>query len=278
MAYNVATYSNRKTALHSIAASCKILLLLAFSICLFLIESWAALLCYAILFGIAAYAARLHFALALKQLAPLFFVLLVSVLVNSFAFSPSALASAKALIQDTLFASYVPICLFGNLYFQPAGCEFACFNAFRIVLLVWASLLLTTTTTSKEITDALSGFLKPFAHFGLPVRDIATIVSLALRFIPETIDGFHRVKAAQLSRGAHFESGSLFERLKAWCAVLMPAFVGLFRRADRLALAMDARCYGMCQPNLTGKKKTSMQSYALLVFGVLALIAVVVLL
>ena len=112
------------------------------------------------------------------------------------------------------------------------------------MLLVVASLTVTYTTTSTELTDALGFFLRPLKRLGVPTDDIAMVFSLALRFIPVTAEEFGRVHDAQWARGASFAEGSLWERLRAWQTVLIPLFVGLFRRADSLAVAMDARCYG----------------------------------
>ena len=48
---------------------------------------------------------------------------------------------------------------------------------------------------------------------------------------------------AQMSRGADFESGNILSRAKAMVPILVPLFIGSFRRADELATAMECRCY-----------------------------------
>ncbi len=85
----------------------------------------------------------------------------------------------------------------------------------------------------------------PLRAIKVPVDDIAMVFSIALRFIPLIIAEYEQVKDAQWSRGASFDEGGLMKRLRAHVAILMPLVVGLFRRADRLAMAMEARCYGM---------------------------------
>ena len=48
---------------------------------------------------------------------------------------------------------------------------------------------------------------------------------------------------AQIARGADFESGNIFKRAKAMVPLLVPLFISAFRRANDLAMAMEARCY-----------------------------------
>ncbi|MBQ8973245.1 MAG: energy-coupling factor transporter transmembrane protein EcfT, partial [Clostridia bacterium] len=69
------------------------------------------------------------------------------------------------------------------------------------------------------------------------------MMSIALRFIPTLMDEANKIMKAQMARGADFESGNLLQRAKAMVPLLVPLFVGAFRRAEDLALAMEARCY-----------------------------------
>ena len=116
--------------------------------------------------------------------------------------------------------------------------------ALRLLLLVWASLLLMALSTPAELSEALRQLLSPLGRLGLPVRDFTTSLSIALRFMPLLSEELRAVRAAQASRGAAFEGAGLVRRLRAYGGLMVPLFVGLFRRADRLASAMEARCYG----------------------------------
>ena len=174
-------------------------------------------------------------------LVPVYVIVAFTVLFNGFSLDVGQAASAAppALgdVSAGVLAAWEPVALIGSFGLVPAGLA-------RIVLLVVASLAVTYTTTSTELTDALGFFLRPLKRLGVPTDDIAMVFSLALRFIPVTAEEFGRVHDAQWARGASFAEGSLWERLRAWQTVLIPLFVGLFRRADSLAVAMDARCYG----------------------------------
>ncbi|MDP3057999.1 MAG: energy-coupling factor transporter transmembrane component T, partial [bacterium] len=61
--------------------------------------------------------------------------------------------------------------------------------------------------------------------------------------IPTLIEEAEKIMKAQLARGADFESGGFIKRAKSLLPLLIPLFVSAFRRADELAMAMEARCY-----------------------------------
>lgn len=113
----------------------------------------------------------------------------------------------------------------------------------RIVVLVAGSIAVAETTLPTEVSDAVVRLLRPLARLGLPVGALGTVLSIALRFIPLVGGELQRIRNAQKVRGVRFDEGSIFCRMRAWAAVLTPLIVGLFRRADRLAVAMAARCY-----------------------------------
>lgn len=85
--------------------------------------------------------------------------------------------------------------------------------------------------------------LKPLKVFHVPVHEVAMIMSIALRFIPILMEETDKIMKAQIARGADFESGSLIKRAKALVPLLVPLFISAFRRANDLAMAMEARCY-----------------------------------
>ena len=113
----------------------------------------------------------------------------------------------------------------------------------RLVLLISGASLLSLTTTPVELADGVESLMSPLKLIKVPVRDIAMIMSIALRFIPTLFEETNKIISAQKARGASFDTGGLFARAKALLPVLIPLFVNSFRRADELAFAMDARCY-----------------------------------
>jgi energy-coupling factor transport system permease protein len=113
----------------------------------------------------------------------------------------------------------------------------------RIVLLVGLTSLLTYTTSVVSLTDGLVSLMRPLARLKVPTEDIATMFSIALRFIPVTAEEAEKIMVSQSARGAVFDKGGPIKRAKAWVPVMIPLFVSLFRRADDLACAMETRCY-----------------------------------
>lgn len=115
--------------------------------------------------------------------------------------------------------------------------------AIRLIYLIFGTSLLTFTTTPNNLTDALESLFKPLKVFKIPVHEIAMMMSIALRFIPILIEETDKIMKAQLARGADFENGNLIQKIKSLIPILVPLFVSAFRRANDLAMAMEARCY-----------------------------------
>lgn len=115
--------------------------------------------------------------------------------------------------------------------------------AIRLIYLILGTSLMTLTTTPNQLTDGLEKSLKPLNRIKIPVHAIAMMMSIALRFIPILIDETDKIMKAQMARGADFETGGLIKRVRNMVPLLVPLFVSAFRRADDLALAMEARCY-----------------------------------
>lgn len=146
--------------------------------------------------------------------------------------------------------------------------------AARLLLLVWASLLLMTLSTPAELSEGLRRLLSPLGRLGLPVRDFGASLAIALRFMPLLAEELGAVRAAQASRGAFFAHGGLVRRLRAYGGLMVPLLVGLFRRADRLAAAMDARCFGAVgEPTSLDDRRFSARDGLMLVGGLAACVA-----
>ena len=135
------------------------------------------------------------------------------------------------------------ISFIGPVGIDPAGGLRGLTAVLRILLLVGFSLCVASSTSGTQLSDACVRLLGPLARLGVPVGPLGTVLSLALRFIPLVSEELGRIRLAQRARGADFDSGSVLMRIKVWASVLTPLMIGLFRRADRLAEAMAARCY-----------------------------------
>src|SRR2546421_1557173 len=102
---------------------------------------------------------------------------------------------------------------------------------------------MTLVTSPMEFTDGMERLLRPLQRVGVPAHDLAMMMTIALRFIPTLLEETEKIMKAQMARGAEFEHGNILRRARALVPVLVPLFVSAFRRADELALAMEARCY-----------------------------------
>lgn len=123
------------------------------------------------------------------------------------------------------------------------GLRLAIFMVLRLVFLIIGTSLLTLTTSPIELTDGIEKLLNPLRKIGVPAHELAMMMTIALRFIPTLMDETDKIMKAQMARGADFESGNLIQRAKNLIPLLVPLFISSFRRADELAMAMEARCY-----------------------------------
>jgi len=175
----------------------------------------------------------------------------------------SVLKSLKGILFIVIFTAILNVFFHkeGRVYFTigkllvtEGGVFFAVKMALRLILLVLGTTLLTYTTTPMALTDGLERLMTPLSWIKIPVHDIAIIMSISLRFIPILMEEVQKIMKAQRARGAEFDKGGLIKRAKALLPILIPLFISAFRRADELALALDARCYN-ATPNRTRYKK-----------------------
>jgi energy-coupling factor transport system permease protein len=205
-----------------------------------------------LLFGIAVIAAaRVPFRTVLKTVKSVLFLILLTFVLNLF------LVSGERVLWSWNF-----------LKITATGLDYAVRMALRLFLLITGTSLLTLTTTPIELTDGLESLMSPLKAIRFPVRDIALIMSIALRFIPTLMEETNKIMSAQKARGASFDTGNLLKRVKALLPVLIPLFVSAFRRAEELADAMDSRCYN-ATPKRTRRRQFKINAFdiaALLIF------------
>lgn len=115
--------------------------------------------------------------------------------------------------------------------------------AVRLSFLIVGSSIMTLTTTPNQLTDAIESVMGPLKRLHVPVHEVAMMMSIALRFIPILMEETDKIMKAQEARGASFDSGNLIDKTKALIPLLVPLFISAFRRANDLAMAMEARCY-----------------------------------
>ncbi len=186
----------------------------------------------------------------------------------------SVLRSVKAIIIILIFTAVLNLFFHGGehllvkwgfIKIYREGVIFTVFFVLRLFFLVMGSALLTLTTTPVELTDGIESLLTPLKWVRFPVHELALIMSIALRFIPTLIDETNRIISAQKARGADFESGNIFKRIKAIVPILIPLLISAFRRAEELGDAMDARCYSGSK-NRTKYKKLKFGWRDLIIF------------
>lgn len=207
-------------------ARVKLILLLLATVGVFTAQSPVVLSAWAVVLFGALGAARMRPSRILSAMRPVAIVLTFTLIANLVS------CDGRATIE-----------LAGPVGLDPAGGLRGLLAVVRIALLVGFSLVVAASTTGTQLSDACVRLLRPCARWGVPVGPLGTVLSLALRFIPLVSEELNRIRLAQRARGASFDNGTVIERIGVWASVLTPLMIGLFRRADRLAEAMSARCY-----------------------------------
>ena len=213
------------SVLHRLDPRMKIILLFFFILGIFLFDSP---LSYTLISGFSfllIYISNVPFRMMLKSLKPLLWILIFTFGIH---------------LVSTPGDSILKLWIF---HVTAQGFWQGFFVSLRLVLLILMSSLLTFTTSPLALTDALETLMAPFKRVGIPAHELAMMMTIALRFVPTLIAETDKIMKAQQARGSDFSSGSILRRIKSLIPILVPLFISAFRRADELAMAMEARCY-----------------------------------
>lgn len=231
-------YCEKNTLLHRLDTRLKLCVLLVFSIAIFLLQSWLGMLIFSALMFYAVILAQMPCSLILRSMKPLTILLVMLLVSRAFSFhAPLSLVYFLSLVGITLQASWAD---FGV---SISGFLFSLFFLMRMVNLVTASLLLCYTSSHSQLIEAIQSMLYVLRPLKLPLDDIVNLLVMTLRFIPTCFMEFDRVLMAQKARGATFDSGSLFSKMRAWKSVFIPLMLKIFKRSEDMARTMESRCY-----------------------------------
>lgn len=245
----IGQYFPGNSVVHRMDARMKILLTVALLVDIFISDGFVGFALILAFVLMAAKITRIPLSFVVRGLKPIAFIALFTFVLNLFMQTGGAIIVHWKFIRIT-----------------TGGLRTAIYMAIRLMLLVISSQLLTLTTSSLSLTDGLEALMKPLAKLRFPAHEIAMMMSIALRFIPTLMEETDKIMNAQKARGADFDSGNLMKRAKAMVPLLVPLFVSSFRRADELALAMEARCYrgGKGRTRMNQLKMSRLDLYAAL--------------
>jgi len=222
----IGQYYPAQSPIHRMDARMKLLCTITFITILFFVSNFvgygfAALFLFSVI-----KTSKVPLRYLLRGLRAIFFIILFTAFLNIF-FTPTG---------NTLVS-------FGFITITDLGLLNAARMALRLFMLIISSSMLMLTTTPIQMTDAIEFGLKPFNKIGVPAHEIAMMMTIAMRFIPTLIEEMDKIMKAQMARGADFDTGGIIKKAKSMVPLLVPLFISAFRRAEELALAMEARCY-----------------------------------
>lgn len=218
-------YYQTESVIHRLDPRVKLSGTLLYIISLFFFKNYIAYLLAIFFLAIVIKLSHVPFRFMVKGMKAIVFLLLITVIFNLF------LTPGEVLVS------------LWKLRITREGLETAITMAVRLTILVIGSSIMTLTTTPNNLTDGMEKGMRPLKVFHVPVHEVAMMMSIALRFIPILLEETDKIMKAQIARGADFESGNLIRRAKAMVPLLVPLFISAFRRANDLAMAMEARCY-----------------------------------
>ena len=212
--------------IHCLDPRTKILTTLLLIVAVFLANTAIGygVLCAMVLFIIAV--SGLPFMLVLRSVKPLLFIIVLTLALHAL------MGQGEHVLYQWKFIKVT-----------EEGLRLGVQMAMRLILLLMISSILTFTTSPIVLTDGIEALLRPFRVIGVPAHELAMMMTIALRFIPTLMEETDRIIKAQTARGADFSGGNLLVKAKNMLPILVPLFISAFRRADDLAIAMEARCY-----------------------------------
>ena len=222
----IGQYYPSGSKLHSLDPRVKIVCTLLYLISLFLFDNIWGYLVATVFLVFVIRISKVPFKFIVRGLRPVIMLLMITVLFNLFLTRTGNILVTFWVFQITDY-----------------GLKTALLMAIRLIYLILGSSLMTFTTTPNALTDGIESLLDPFQKIKLPVHEIAMMMSIALRFIPILLEETDKIMKAQIARGADLESGNIIQKAKAMIPIVVPLFVSAFRRANDLAMAMEARCY-----------------------------------
>lgn len=218
-------YYQTDSILHRLDPRVKLVGTFAYLISLFIVNSWVGYLLAGLFLFAMIKLSNVPFRYIVRGMKAIVFILLITVCFNLF------LTPGEVIWQFWIFKM------------TREGLSFAVKMALRLSLLILGSSIMTLTTTPTQLTDALESLMRPLKKIHVPVHEISMMMSIALRFIPILMEETDKIMKAQIARGADFESKNLIKKIKSLVPLLVPLFISAFRRANDLAMAMEARCY-----------------------------------
>lgn len=213
--------------IHKLDPRVKILISLIYIIDLFIVNNFKGYIFITLFTLVAILISKVQFRYIYKGLKPILILVLITALLN--------LLMTEGVNPPVFHWKFITI--------YKEGLILAAFMILRLIFLIIGTSLLTLTTSPIELTDGIEKLLSPLKKLGVPAHELAMMMTIALRFIPTLMDETDKIMKAQMARGIDFESGNIIKRAKNLIPILVPLFISSFRRADELAMAMEARCY-----------------------------------
>ncbi|NIA10778.1 MAG: energy-coupling factor transporter transmembrane protein EcfT [Nitrospiraceae bacterium] len=230
--FTLGQYNYENSILHRLDPRVKIILIFSVVIFLFFVKTITG---YLILFAFSVFLvviSKSRFSAVMRSMRPILFLLVFTAIFQVF-FTPGRTIYQWHFLKVT-----------------AEGVRLAAYISIRLILLSFFTFVLTSTTSGIELTDGFESVISPLKVFRFPAEEVSLMISISLRFVPVLFEEADRIMKAQMSRGAEFNKGNLLKRARGFLPLLLPLLLNALNRADKLAVAMEARGY------VIGRKRT----------------------
>lgn len=224
----IGAYKAGDSVVHKLDPRIKLCLSFALMILVFFLRSPFALGMYGLFTFTLAILAKMNLKRVFTSIKPILFILSFAFVINIF-----------TIPGETMWS-------WGFLRISKEGLISGILVSVRLILLtIQTNVLISYTTSSLLLADAIESLLSPLKKLNVPVQDFALMISIALRFVPTLAEEAEKIMKAQSARGANYDTGKFKDKVKGMITILVPLFVNAVKRSEELAIALEARAYGI---------------------------------
>lgn len=241
-------YIYGNSLLHRLDPRTKLGALMCLSVLIFREESFAGMGLLIAFFLLLTWISEVRLSFLLRSLLPLFFFIIIIFCFQLFA---------------TEGTPIVPLPVLTPTY---EGWRLGTLLSLRFGLLLLYAALLTASTLPSQITNGIERLLRPLPirYLGVTSFDLATMMSLSIRFLPSFLENAATIRSAQLARGLDLRH----DLRRGTTAIVVPLIRRSILMAEEVTEAMESRCYqGQCRTSLHELRMQKLDWSALLVLG-----------
>lgn len=138
---------------------------------------------------------------------------------------------------------FIVLLILNYVQFRLYGIEAAALLTLKILSFFLLLTLISSTTPPEKLMEGLHRLMSPLRRLGVKTESFVFMFTIAVIYLPLLLEDLMRIMQAQRARGPQPGRWNLQDRGKDLFLLFNPLLFIIFRRAERLAEAMESRCY-----------------------------------